>query len=290
MVWLSSQEEDRGRELALVEGYLDRNVPVGGVEIDSLWSTGVNNFLWDTQKFANASAMVARFHELGVRVLVWATSVVDLDSPNHQEGVDKGYFLNNGTPLKWWHGWGSFIDYTNPDALAWWHRQMDVPLVDTKIDGFKCDGTDPYVFEFDVLEGGIQAKSGRISQREYADAYYRDFLHYSRSKNPEALIWARPVNDYWHFAPHDVMFAGWVGDNDPTFTGMKWALNDMLHSAWANYLNFGSDAGGYRGGGPKPLGRTKPVRLLVEQCAAGSLRAAAAHDSLVATVGLHAAL
>jgi hypothetical protein len=36
----------------------------------------------------------------------------------------------------------------------------------------KCDGTDPFVFEYDVL-GGIQSKIGPISEREYANAYYR---------------------------------------------------------------------------------------------------------------------
>jgi hypothetical protein len=64
------------------------------------------------------------------------------------------------------------------------------------------------------------------------------------------------------------MFSGWVGDNDPTFDGLEWALNDILHSAWANYLNFGSDTGGYRGSGPAPLGRTKELLIRWSQLSA----------------------
>jgi len=44
------------------------------------------------------------------------------------------------------------------------------------------------------------------------------------------------------------MFSGWVGDQDPTFDGFQNALRNMFHSAWRNYLNFGSDTAGYRNG------------------------------------------
>jgi alpha-glucosidase len=52
----------------------------------------------------------------------------------------------------------------------------------------------------------------------------------------------------------------WVGDQDPTFDGLQDALRNMFHSAWRNYVNFGSDIGGYRTG-PGPLGRTKELFL-----------------------------
>lgn len=72
-------------------------------------------------------------------------------------------------------------------------------VIDIGIDGWKCDGTDPFVEEYAIFGGGIRGRSGVISERDYANLYYRDFLFYTRTKNPEALIWARPVNDYWHF-------------------------------------------------------------------------------------------
>ena len=56
------------------------------------------------------------------------------------------------------------------------------------------------------------------------------------------------LNAYMPFSPKYVMFSGWVGDQDPTFFGLKTALGNMMWSAWYNYTNFGSDIGGYRGG------------------------------------------
>jgi alpha-glucosidase (family GH31 glycosyl hydrolase) len=266
MVWLNSGH-NQSEIHQLVLDYLARDIPVGGVDIDSEWSTGVNDFAFNVKSFPNATRLVADLHQLGARTILWVTSVVDTDSPNHAFGLKHNFFLNNGTTVKWWHGMGSWLDYSNPAALAWWHSLMD-SVIDIGISGWKCDGTDPFVFEYELLHGGILGHGGYLSEREYADAYYRDFFYYTRNRNPEALIWARPVNDYWRFAPRDVVFSGWVGDNDPTFDGMQWALNDMMHSAWANYVGFGSDTGGYRTGGPKPLGRTKELLIRWAQLSA----------------------
>jgi alpha-glucosidase (family GH31 glycosyl hydrolase) len=127
--------------------------------------------------------------------------------------------------VRWWHGHGSFLDYTFPEAVEWWNAQLDIPLVTTGVDGFKCDGTDPYLLELDVFDGGARGHDGKlIHYRDYADRYYGGFFNHSRTRNPDALIMARPVDSYntdlyWHFAPRYVSFSGWVGDQDPDFTG-----------------------------------------------------------------------
>ena len=33
--------------------------------------------------------------------------------------------LGKQAMLKWWHGNGGLIDYTNEAAIDWWHKQMD---------------------------------------------------------------------------------------------------------------------------------------------------------------------
>ena len=131
--------------------------------------------------------------------------MVNNDSSNFNEGKEKGYYLNDGKLIKWWHGSGALLDYSYPDAVDWWHKQMDMVL-DIGIDGWKCDGTDPYVFELVVAKG----HQGVITYREYADYYYRDFLFYTRKKRgPSALIMSRPVDSldqliYLSYSPHDV--------------------------------------------------------------------------------------
>ena len=45
----------------------------------------------------------------------------------------------------------------------------------------------------------------------------------------------------------------------PTFSGLRDALRNMIVSAWHNYVNYGSDIGGYRSDGPEPHGRTQEL-------------------------------
>jgi alpha-glucosidase (family GH31 glycosyl hydrolase) len=119
--------------------------------------------------------------------------------------------------FSWWHGKGGLLDYTNPDALDWWHSQMDKALM-YGIDGWKCDGTDPYILELLVPRG----KGGIVTRKQYSDAYYGDFFNYTRKqRGNDTLIMSRPADwfgpIYLDFSPRYVMYSGWVGDDDPTF-------------------------------------------------------------------------
>jgi len=129
-------------------------------------------------------------------VILWATSMVDTDSSNFEELKAGGYYVKNalnGTSLlKWWHGEGLLLDYSNPDAKAWWEKQLD-NILQLGVDGWKVDGTDPFIMEYLVPHG----YSGVLTYRDYADAYYGHFFDYTRQQNGEhCLIMSRPVDSY----------------------------------------------------------------------------------------------
>ena len=117
----------RASAASLVQDYLARDIPVGAMDLDSAWSTGFNNFVVDTHKFPDFKGFVQSMHSLGVNVICWATSMVDTDSSNYEDGKSKGYYVKGLTTdlIKWWHGKGSLLDYTNPAARAWWEKQLD---------------------------------------------------------------------------------------------------------------------------------------------------------------------
>lgn len=101
-------------------------------------------------------------------------------------------------------------------------------VLDMGVDGFKCDGTDPMITLIRPWPYS-NGKKRYIAYHEYANMYYGDFYNYTKSKNPNALIMARPTDSYAYngvriyinYAPKYMMFSGWVGDEDSTFYGMK---------------------------------------------------------------------
>ena len=118
---------------------------------------------------------------------------------------DRGYFVNDGKPVKWWKGSGGMIDFTNPPAVEWWHRLMDREL-SLGIDGWKVDGAAELFF---LTER--KTSKGTLPFQEYLDLYYRDIFHYGRTYKSDFVTMVRSVdiansmgNDFPH-APLDAL-------------------------------------------------------------------------------------
>jgi len=250
-VWENSGTQESAMENCL--GYINNGIPVGAIIIDRPWSTDSNTFIPDPALYPDLGEQVQKYHAMDVRVIMWATSIVNETASNYQEGKDKGYFLSGGRTVKWWGGKGALLDYTNPEAVEWWHGQMDT-ILDMGIDGWKVDGTDPYVM---ALLPAIGYGGRLVSWSDYKEQCYGDFFNYTRSKlGNDRVISARPVDDQLLriglpivSTSRDINFAGWVGDNDNDWGGLKHALNNMFSSSFFNFVSYGSDIGGFRSDG-----------------------------------------
>ncbi len=244
--WVWENEGNQSSAMQLVDDYIAHDIPVGVVIIDRPWDTAPNSFIPSPVLYPDLGKHIQQYHSKNVKVVMWATSIINQESETFAEAKAKGYFVKGRTDLKWWGGVGGLLDYSKPDALDWWHKQMD-RILDLGIDGWKVDATDPIILEmYNVFDAPSK-------WAQYKRAEYGDFFHYTRKKlGNDRIIMARPVDDYVGmglpvtFAKPEINFAGWVGDQDGNFKGLSHALTNMLASADLNYPVIGSDIGGFR--------------------------------------------
>jgi len=252
--WIWEHDGTLESTRSYVNEFLSRDIPVGVSQIEPMWSTGHGNFETN-ENYEGLAGLVDEFHEKGIRTILWTTSMINVESDNYQYAKERGYLLSNGKTVNWWLGDGAFLDYTNPEAVGWWHTQLDVAL-DTGIDGWKVDGTDPYI----MLLLPAFGKGGLVSWPQYKKLSYEDFFHYTRAHNnrgKDGVISARPVDDLllkvgFVMPPsttRDINFAGWVGDQYNDWGGLRHALTNLFASAKYNFVSCGSDIGGYRNTG-----------------------------------------
>lgn len=242
----------------LVDGCKQHDLPLGAVLIDSPWTTAYNNFDFDQKRYPNPRQMIDTLHSRQVRVVLWMTNIVNTrqdkaDAPGSDEdlyavGKARNYFVNRGNPVKWWKGKGALIDYTNPQAVAWWHRLMDRALA-LGVDGWKLDGAAEL-----FLLTERQTSRGTLTLRDYIDLYYRDSLHYGRHFKPDFVTMARSVDmansggsDLPH-APFDAAPLTWVGDQRHAWTGkgIDEAARSTRRALERGYPSVSSDTGGYQ--------------------------------------------
>jgi alpha-glucosidase (family GH31 glycosyl hydrolase) len=276
--WISKDISTAQDTYDFVQGFVDRDIPVGAVVLDSPWETNYNTFVPNPSRYPGFPKMVSDMHAKGVRVVVWITAFVnsssfDLEpggdkydgpSPNQEEGNRCNYFVNDGEEYPWWKGKGASVDFLNPDAAAWWHAQQDVVL-DAGLDGYKLDFGDSY-----VTTDMVKTLKGTVPHQQYSEAYYRDYLSYGvHKRGADFLTMVRAWDESYGFAgrfyarPEDAPVC-WMGDNRRDWVGVADVLNSMFRSAKGGYVVLGSDVGGYLDKDDKDLlGKTIPLDPVV---------------------------
>ncbi len=236
----------------LVDGYSKYDIPVDTVILDSPWSSAYNSFEWDPALYPDFEALLQQLHQQDIRMVLWYTGFVNKksrevplqQSPLFDPALSNGYTVNDGK-LSWWHkGEGAHIDFTNPAAVAWWHRQVD-HVLKLGIDGWKVDISSAW------LGDDISTSIGPLSNEAFRPYYYKDAFEYARSLNPDFLCYTyghvQALQKEFDLAPVEYSQGQWSGDFTGGFAGIADQLTAIYRSANSGYGAPACEIGGYWG-------------------------------------------
>ena len=235
--------------LDYAQSMLDHGLPPGVFMIDDTWQAGYGDWRFEASRFPNPKMMMDRLHAMGFKVLLWMCPFVGMDTPAYRRIAfgknpddvrgypSKGGFLvsslKNGwggvppaAPIAWWNGVSALLDFSHPNAVAWFDEQLERLVRDYGADGFKFDGGGVHFYSGTLSVEGAGAKTyahDRSLSPAAQSALYGDFaLKYKGSEYRNGFGFAgKPVIMRLHDKPHtwealqrivpDMLAAGFVG-------------------------------------------------------------------------------
>lgn len=178
--------------LAYAKSMIDHGIPPGVIMIDDTWQAGYGDWRFEPRRFPDPKAMMDELHAMGYKVMLWMCPYVGMDipafrriawgsNPDDVKGYPtKGGFLNELAPnvagegqydiknrpkaCGWWNGYSAFLDFSHPNANAWFTETLDGLVRDYEVDGFKLDGADLGAYDLsDRRASNPNATSGSLN-------------------------------------------------------------------------------------------------------------------------------
>ena len=257
-IW-RDENDDEAQVRADLEIIRDLDLATTGYWIDRPYASGVNTFDFRPSGYPDPQGMIDLAHDLGFRMALWHAPYVSPEDATdlHAVAEANGYFppQTPGTYFAW--SWP--IDFTNPDAYAWWQGLIRT-YTDMGIEGFKLDYAEDVLLG---LNGGRyrwefwDGSDERTMHHRYQYLYHQVYAE----TLPEDGGFLLCRTGTWGDQVHTSVI--WPGDLDATMNphgveanddgeiydatgGLPASLIVGLSLGPSGYPFYGSDTGGYR--------------------------------------------
>lgn len=240
-----------------MDGFLDslkkENLSCGGFYLSSGYtSIGDRRYVfnWNYDKFPDPKGFVEKFSKAGIRVIPNIKPAFLDGHPLYEEIAEKGLFVKNGdgTPFvtEFWDGLGSYLDFTNPEAFAFWQSKVREALLDLGITATWNDNNEFDVRDLDALAKGFGDGSVQASRIRPNLTYLMVAASY------EAQVKAKPgLRPFLSTRSGNIavrrLAQTWSGDNRTSFAQLRYCHNIGLTMSLSGLSFYGHDLGGFHG-------------------------------------------
>src|SRR5690625_1041678 len=247
-LWLSTSfttDYDEATVNHFIDGMAERQIPLSVFHFDCFWMREFDwtSFEWDPRTFPDPEGMLARLHERGLRTSAWVNPYIAQRSRAFDEAAAAGYLVKraDGSIWQWdmWQAGMGLVDFTNPDATAWFQDKIrtllrqGIAAIKTDfgeripVDVVWHDGSDPYLMHNWYTQLYNEAVFSVIEEERGAG---------------EAVLFARSATTGGQRMP-----VHWGGDNSSTFPSMAESLRGGLSLSMSGFGFWSHDIGGFEG-------------------------------------------
>ncbi|HNT23959.1 MAG TPA: glycoside hydrolase family 31 protein [Anaerolineales bacterium] len=256
-LWVSEYGYDNWGELEDKLRTLRQNhFPLDGFVMDLQWFGGIAEdetthmgyVSWDTATFPDPAGKIADLRDQqGLGLILIEESYIGKRTPDYASLETEGYLVQRceGCPpvtlFAWW-GFGGMLDWSNPEAGAYWHDLRRQPLVDMGITGHWTDLGEPEMYQ----DTGWYAASPHTQEAVHNlyNFYWSESIARGYQSNQETqrpfMLSRSGTSGIQRFGT--VMWSGDIGSNLPSLAAH---LNVQMHMALSGMDYYSADIGGF---------------------------------------------
>lgn len=206
-------------------------------------------FHWNLDKVPSPEGLAAHFKEHGVEFLPNIKPAFLTDHPLYEKIASKGWFLHyeNGEPavFPFWSGFGSYLDFTNPEAYDFWSSCVKEQLIDK---GYKNPWNDNN--EYDICDEEVYAHGFGHPVKACDIRPLFSFLMTMSSLEAQDKSKRTASVSRCGIGGLSRIATTWTGDNNTSFEDFRYNHKMAMTMSLSGFYNFGQDIGGFAG--PRP--------------------------------------
>lgn len=206
-------------------------------------------FNWNRDKIPSPEILSSFFRENGIEFLPNIKPCFLTDHPLYEKIAENGWFLMDagGSPavFPFWGGMGSYLDFTCPDAAAFWTECVKRELVDR---GYLSTWNDNN--EYDISSDDVYACGfgNKIKAKLIKPLFSYLMTKASLAAVPDELRKNAVSRCFMTGASR--LASTWTGDNRTSFDDFRYNHKMAMTCALSGIYNFGQDIGGFAGEKP----------------------------------------